>query len=119
MELKDTLEIFSRSFVKKPYRYRCVHDALKKPGNLMKKVCHGISDVFEPRFENGSINVDSNDPCYLFDLNGHMEKTTWGNAMIALQGGGGGFLIIDRTGCKFYAESEGEPPPVKYAGADS
>ncbi len=36
--------------------------------------------------------------------------------MKIVQMGGGGYLIVDQNGYKFYAESEGEPPPEKYAG---
>ncbi len=116
MDLKTTLETFSINFIKKPYNHRCVHDGLKKPEKLMAKICHRISDVFKPQFENISIRYNQKGECYLFNLIGHVEETTWEKAMTSLKMGGGGYLIIEKGSGKFYAESEGEPPPEQYAG---
>ncbi len=51
-----------------------------------------------------------------FDLTGRQKVTTWRDAMDAVQTGGGGVLIIDESGRRFFAQAEGFPPPDSFAG---
>ncbi len=114
---KNTLEIFAKNFIEKPYQYRCVHDGLKKPNKLMNKVCHHISEIFHSSLKNGKPSFALHETCYFFDISGNVQKTTWKDAInIVNHSGSGGNLIINQNGNKFYAESEGEPPSEKYAG---
>ncbi|PID66403.1 MAG: hypothetical protein CR975_03145 [Gammaproteobacteria bacterium] len=114
---KITLEIFAKHFIKAPYQYRCVHDGLKKPDKLMNKACHHISELFHSALKNSKPSFTPHETCYFFDITGNVQKTTWEDAIdIITHSGGGGNLIINQKGNKFYAESEGEPPPEKYAG---
>lgn len=83
----------------------------------MARVCHDIESLFEERFKNGSCSFLGSNGCLLFTLVGHMTFTTWDEAMKTVErGGGGGYLIIDESGRHFFAQAEGSPPPVKFAG---
>jgi len=113
----EALEIFADKFVKKGFRDRFVHEAIKKPARLMTRVCHHISEVFEDRFRNGPCTLKPDDQCFLFELTGRHHEASWSTAAQQIDtGGGGGYLVIEVTGHKFYAQSEGFPPPETYAG---
>lgn len=117
MTLQEGIERFSSNFVLKEYRNRCVVDALKKPEKLMKKICHDISEVFPKQYSNGQIGFTNQDNCFFFDLTGRMEELTWEEVHNKIKTiGGGGYLVIEKSGNKFYAQSEGNPPPEIYAG---
>ena len=117
MTTKETLEVFASNFVLKNYRSRCVHDALKKPEKLMQKVCHNTSEIFSKSFLNCYIEFNEQDKCLFYGLSSYMEETTWNDAINVIKKyGGGGYLIIDINGNKFYAESEGEPSLEIYSG---
>ena len=114
---REILEMFASNFVLKDYQSRCVVDGLKKPENLMRNVCHRISDVFPKHFIDGMIGFTDEDDCIFFDLTGRMEKLTWKHAYKKIQThGGGGYLVIEKNGNKFYAESEGYPSSEIYTG---
>jgi len=109
--MKSTLEAFSKKFVKKTYQERCVHDAIKKPGKLMYKICHNISAVFDDKFLFKAEIPIHNKKCYFYCIGGQPDHTTWDAAVNEINlAGGGGYLIIEEGGNRFYAESEGQPP---------
>lgn len=110
--MKHTLEQFAKNFVKSHYQTRCIHDALKKPNKLMAKICHKTSEVFDNKYKDNSILYEDDADCYFWELTGHMQKTTWSVAMETVEMGGGGYLIIELGGNKFYAQSEGQPANI-------
>ena len=83
----------------------------------MARVCHDIDNVFEKRFENAQCKYQESDACVLFTLTGDKKNTTWGEAMQVVKQGGGGVLILDASGKKFFAQSEGFPPPKQFGGS--
>lgn len=115
MEVEAALLVASENFVLLERRDRFVHEARKKPEKLMARVCHEIEMLFESRFLGGSCSFPEGDGCILYTLTGRVSKSTWGEAMKAVALGGGGFLIIDESGKRFFAQSEGFPPPKHYA----
>jgi hypothetical protein len=116
MDIEAALRIASDHFVLHERRDRFIHEAKKKPAKLMARVCHDIESLFDERFQNEICAYRQSDRCMLFKLTGRMEVTTWREAMETAQRGGGGILIIDESGKRFYAESEGFPAPKQYAG---
>jgi len=111
------LETFAGRFVKKAFQGRMVHEATRKPDKLMARVCAQIADVFEDRFKNGACVLEPDDQCFLFEMTGRVRETTWSAAAQHMnEYGGGGYLVIEATGHKFYAQSEGFPPPQTYSG---
>lgn len=116
-QMEKALKLFAQKFVRKSFRERFVHEALKKPERLMYRVCHAISDVFEHRFKNGRCEFNGKAECFFYVLTGDLQHTTWAQALERINRlGGGGYLIIDASGDKFYAQSEGTPPPDTYSG---
>jgi len=116
MNVQNTLLSASRNFVVSELRDRFVHEGLKKPEKLMARVCHEIETLFESRFRNGKYSFNDSDACVLFTLTGRMTITTWLEATKTVSQGGGGILIIDETGSRFFAQSEGFPPPCQFSG---
>ena len=117
MTTQESIERFASNFVLDEYQSRCVVDAIKKPEKLMRKICHSISDVFPKQYALGKISFIDQDDCIFFDLTGRMEELTWGQASKSMTThGGGGYLVIEKNGNKFYAESEGHPPSEIYTG---
>jgi hypothetical protein len=111
------MEVFAERFVKKAFRGRLVHEAIRKPDKLMARVCTQIADVFEDHFRNGACVLKPNDQCFLFEMTGRSQEMSWSAATQHMnEYGGGGYLVIEATGHKFYAQSEGFPPPQTYAG---
>ncbi|MDH3438584.1 MAG: hypothetical protein OEN48_16565 [Betaproteobacteria bacterium] len=117
MVTNEALQIFAAKFVKRAFQDRFVHEAIKKPARLMTRICHRISDVFEDRFRDGTCTLKPDDQCFLFELTGRHQETNWSAATQHMDKyGGGGYLVIEATGQKFYAQSEGFPSPETYAG---
>lgn len=116
MDIKRPITVAANKFVLKNFRERFVHEATKKPAKLMKRVCHEIESVFEDRFFNRVPNYPENEKCFLFDLSGHLSILSWKDAMEVVGIGGGGILIIDESGSRFFAQSEGFPPDKHYFG---
>lgn len=117
MNTKALINIAAELFVQPTYRERFIHEASKKPGKLMARVCHDIESVFDSRFDGEQFKYVESDACLLFTMTGRQSKTTWGEAMQLVQRGGGGILVIDGSGRKFFAQSEGFPPPRQFAGS--
>jgi hypothetical protein len=117
MPTDKALKIFAHKFVKKQFQDRFIHEVVKKPARLMARVCDRISDVFEDRFRNGMCTLKPDDRCVLFELTGRFQEMTWSAAKQHMDSyGGGGYLVIEATGHKFFAQSEGFPPTQTYAG---
>jgi hypothetical protein len=114
MNIEETLKLCAENFVVKDFRERFVHEALKKPARLNTRVSHEIEKVFDTRFRNGAARYAPADECIVF-AGSRAEKSTWAKASGRF-GCGGGILVIGMGGHVFYAESEGEPVSVVYAG---
>jgi len=111
----NALATFASNFVQQHYRDRFLHEAVKKPMRLSARICHELSGILLPQYRCGRVQFSPADKCFSFTKL-RFEATTWGEAMRRVDAGGGGHLIIDGTGRKFFADSEGFPPPETYAG---
>lgn len=115
MNRLDVLTTFAEAFVTAESRGRFVHEAMKKPEKLHYRICHQMDELFPERCRNQSLQYQDNDLCLLLGWNANFKETTWGEAAQEL-GMGGGVLIIDGSGKKFLAESEGSPKVEVWAG---
>ena len=114
MSTEELLRVCAENFVLKEFRPRFVHEAMRKPGRLNTRVSHQIETVFDARFRNGRCEYSPMDECIVF-AGTRAERSTW--ALASQQFGcGGGILVVGASGRVFYAEAEGEPVPVVYAG---
>ena len=116
MNTLEVLTTFAESFVIAELRGRFVHEAMKKPEKLHYRICHQMGGLFSEQCRNESVQYQDNDLCLLLGWNANLKGTTWGEAVKDL-GMGGGVLIIDGSGKKFLAESEGCPKVEVWAGA--
>ncbi len=116
MEPKEALEIAARAFVQRSFQERFVHEALKKPDRLMRRICHEIDSVFVSDFLNGTVDFERPSKCFVFELTGRFSSLSWKEAKKVVSMGGGGVLIIDESGTSFFAQTEGFPPHKQYAG---
>ncbi len=107
---------FSRNFVKKKFRERFVHEALKKPNDLHRRICHEISKVFDESYEGKHISFMDEDQCIFLSWNSPIYKTTWKDAKEIMSSGGGGYLVIKADSSGFYAETEAYPAII-YSGS--
>lgn len=116
MDAKNALITAAELFVQPAFRERFVHEGVKKPAKLMRRIAHDIESVFENQFVGVNIAFHEADFCWIYSLTGRLKATTWGEARTLVDIGGGGVLIIDVSGRKFFAQSEGFPPPKQCAG---
>jgi hypothetical protein len=116
MELKEALEIAASAFVQRSFQNRFVHEALKKPDRLMRRICHDIDSVFVSDFLNGKVYFERPGKCFFFELTGRLSTLTWKEAKEFVSMGGGGVLVIDESGRSFFAQSEGFPSQKQFAG---
>ena len=114
MKNREAFEIFAESFVLPDFRERFIHEALKKPRKLHERICHRISEVFPAQYQDQRVPFTPNGPCLLIGRDPAYQEITWSEAEAKV--GLGGILIIDMTGHKFYAETEGEPRIHTWAG---
>ena len=117
MNQLETLELFASHFVSESFRERFASEALKKPDKLHERVCHQMTKLFPEKYKNGSIQFEHDAPCLM--LGGSravFRETTW-RAAAAEMNMYGGILVIDSSGKKFYAETEGTPKREVWAGA--
>lgn len=63
MENKEILTIFAYSFVKKDFRVRFVHEAIKRPNDLHRRVCHEIEKVFDNKYNNTKHTFKESETC--------------------------------------------------------
>jgi hypothetical protein len=115
MTLAEALTAFASHFVKEGLRDRFVHEALAKPTELHARICHRIAEVFPDEFRNGSTDFQTHESCLVLGRQPYLEETTWFEASRQLCLGDG-VLVIDRSGEKFYAETEGSPISEVWAG---
>jgi hypothetical protein len=111
----ETLQTFAAAFVKPEFQQRFVHEALKKPTKLHERVCHKIDDLFPVKYRNGTVAFKADAPCLVIGWHRGLKEATWGEAHKQMQLGGG-LLVIDLSGTKFYAETEGSPKSEVWAG---
>jgi hypothetical protein len=117
MSLEEALIATAKNFVRPAFQQRFVHDGLKKPSKLMTRISHQIANVFDDRFKNGSCRYKPENECFLFQIGGNPNEMLWHEAMAHIEKqGGGGYLVVDRKGERFYARSEGYPPKEVFAG---
>ena len=113
--MKETLTNFANNYVNKDFRARFVHEALKKPNDLHRRICHDIEKVFDRKYKNKQHTFKSTDICLFLGWFNIIKELTWKEAEEIMAEGGGGFLVINTEGTKFYAETEAYPSE-NYAG---
>ena len=116
MDINETLNEFVELFVEKDFRDRFLHEAKKRPRDLHTRICHRIEKIFGSKYIGGSVSYQPEDKCLVLS-GSKIEETTWALAEQQM-GMGGGLLVIDATGRKFYAETEAElrHPSKVYCG---
>lgn len=115
MENKEILTIFANGLVNKDFRVRFVHEVTKKPNDLHRRIYHEIEKVFNNKYKNASHEFKSTEPCLFLGWGNKIKELTWQEAEEIMAEGGGGYLVINTKGTKFYAETEAYPSE-KYAG---
>jgi hypothetical protein len=116
MTTTEILTTFAALFVKKSFRTRFLHEALKRPQRLHSRICHRITEVFPDDYKDCRVHFMPDAKCLLLDWSPAIHETTWAEAAKQI-GMGGGLLIIEASGRKFYAETEGEPKSDVWGGA--
>ena len=114
----DNLEIltsFSDRFVRKDFRDRFLHEAMKNPRELHRRICHDIEKVFDSRFKGQPASFQPSDQCLFLGWSSPIVTLPWAEAKAKMDSGGGGHLAIKIDGSAFYAETEAYPAVV-YAG---
>ena len=109
---------FLRTFVRRSLRERFAHEWGRRPGTAHGRICHGISDLFEDRWQSSAAPFAPDEPCLL--LGGGAARTATFAEAAADLGAGSGVLIVSLDGGRFVAESEATQgcPSVRYAGED-
>jgi CRISPR/Cas system CSM-associated protein Csm5 (group 7 of RAMP superfamily) len=115
MSTTETIVAFAAAFVKAEFRKRFVHEALKKPSKLHKRVCHRIEELFHPQYKGRSLKILPDSACLVLGWGCGLQESTWREAQNQMQRGGG-LLVIDQSAKKFYAETEGSPKSEVWAG---
>jgi len=116
MENKEILTVFANGFVNKAFRDRFVHEALKKPNDLHRRICHEIEKVFDNKYKNGIHTFRGEEPCLFLGWFNKIKIISWEEVEATMANGGGGYLVINTKGTKFYAETEAYPSKI-YAGS--
>lgn len=114
-DLKQVFADFAGRFVRREFRERFVHEALKNPAALHRRVCHEISTVFEDLYSDRAPSFQDSDICLFLGWSSPNLALTWQAAKETMATVGGGYLVVIADGTAFYAETEGYPPTV-YAG---
>ena len=121
---KETLATFAANFVVPEFRERFIHEALKKPQRLHQRICHRIETVFPVKYQGATALFSPDEACLLIGWGqtviektswSEVEKTSWSE--VEKMKGAGGILVLDISGRKFYAETEGEPRIQVWGGA--
>ena len=115
MENKEILSNFANSFVNKSFRTRFVHEAIKRPNDLHRRICHEMEKVFDIKYKNRTHAFANEEPCLFLGWFSNIKELTWKEAEEIMAEGGGGYLVINTKGTKFYAETE-DYPSEKYSG---
>ena len=116
MNKEKTLSEFANRHVRNEFRGRFIHEALKCPSKLHKKLCHKIGLLFDDKYIDGTAVFAPDEIC-LVVARSRIEEIPWSDAKLLL-GWGDGVLIVSECGRKFKAESEGCPKTISY-GAGS
>jgi len=109
------VETFAKQFVKKTFRDRFMHEAIKKPGALHRRICHEISKVFDETYKGENASLENEDICLFLGWFSPIIHISWKEAKEKMSGGGGGYLVIKADGSRFYAETEAYPAVI-YSG---
>lgn len=115
MDRSEILLSFSRNFVNEEFRERFFREATKKPEKLFARICHSIEEVLLSRYKGRTVSFDPEQHCVMLGPKVRFEEVTWAVAHKAM-GFGGGLLVIDASGKKFYAETEGTPKHEVWCG---
>lgn len=116
MNENQILKKFAERFVKKKFQKRFVHEALKRPKDLHRRICHQITTVFDEAYKRKKISFDNKDECLFSSWGEPIYLTTWKEAEEVMSSGGGGYLVIKADGSGFYAETEAYPVKI-YSGS--
>ncbi|AYQ28873.1 MULTISPECIES: hypothetical protein [unclassified Polaromonas] len=112
----EALAAFVGRFVKAEFRDRFLHEAVKKPKDLHRRVCHDIEKIFDGSYRGRPAAFQVDDQCLLLGWSSPFTAVSWTDAKAKIDQGGGGYLVVKSDGSAFYAETEGEPG-VAYAGS--
>lgn len=116
MDEIQILKKFAEKFVIKEFQERFIYEALKRPKDLHRRICHQISTVFSEAYEGKKKSFDNKDECLFLSWGEPIYPTTWEEAKAVMSSGGGGYLVIKADGSGFYAETEAYPAKI-YSGS--
>ena len=108
---------YAKNFVKKPFHDRFVHEAIKRPKDLHRRICHDISKVFDDSFKGQSISFKNDEKCLFLGWSSSIVQIAWKEAKETMSSGGGGYLVIKADGTGFYAETEAYPAVIYSGGS--
>ncbi|MDQ7827059.1 MAG: hypothetical protein RDV48_29955 [Candidatus Eremiobacteraeota bacterium] len=119
MKHRETFEKFADRFVKREFRNRFLHEAVKKPQKLHSRICHGIEELFEKSLAGGRCSFEPSERCLVLSGDKGFREAEWAEAL-DLMGMGEGLLVIGQDGDRFYAESEASKGIISmaYAGEE-
>ena len=117
MEQLEVLDLFASRFVQKPFRERFVHEAMKKPMDLHRRICHDIENVFDTKYRDRTVSLNDEDHCLFLGWPSKLTTKTWKEAKEQMSSGGGGYLVIKADASSFYAETEAYPAVVYSSGS--
>jgi len=112
----ELLTKFADRFVQKYFRERFVHEGIKRPTDLLRRVCHDIEKIFDKKYLGKSASFSESDLCLFLGWSSSISIITWGVAKQKIADGGGGYLVIKSDGTAFYAETEAYSSQT-YAGS--
>lgn len=116
VESAEALAVFASRFIRKDFRVRFLHEAVKKPGALHRRICHEIESVIDSSYKGRAAPFQANDQCLFLGWFSNISVRAWSEAKAVIDHGGGGYLVIKSDGSAFYAEAEGYPAQT-YAGS--
>ncbi len=115
MEQFAVLTRFATLFIKRGFSARFLHEAVKRPRDLHRRISHDIESIIDPVHKHQAHGFGHGDACIFLSLMVHFRLTTWQNAEHQMASGSGGYLVIRADGRAFYAETASHPPII-YAG---
>jgi hypothetical protein len=115
-DVLEALARFAERFIRREFRERFLHEAANRPVDLHRRVCHDIEKLFEHRYRDGPVHFRPSDRCLFLGWSAPIAVLSWTEVDAKMSRGGGGHLVIRTDGGGFYAEAEGFPPPLVYAG---
>ena len=115
MDQATIVTLFAGRYVREAFRERFVHEAMRRPIDLHRRICHEIEKVFDTKYEGQAASFKDDDDCLFLGWSWKITRKTWKEAREEMPGGGGGYLVIKADASSFYAETEAYPAIV-YAG---